>query len=414
MNPILPLNHFVPDGEARLMPDGSFYLYGSYDISGETAYCSHKLHVFSTDNLIDWTDHGICLQSSDIPWAGDGELMYAPDCIYKDGNYYLYFCMTNAGEGVAVSDKPYGYFKNPVPVDYANGDSIDPAIFIDDDGQAYYYWGQFHLNGAKLNTDMHTLDLSTLKTALIDEKRHGFHEGASIRKRNGLYYLVYTDISRGQATCMSYAVSSSPLGPFKKGGVIIDNYGCDPMTWNNHGCIAEFKGQWYVFYHRSSQHSQFNRRMCIEPIYFDQNGWIHEVCLTTQGCEPALPSSGTIAAARACQMKNGLYITPDETGCEILSHASNGCWAAYRYIEFNFPRKLKITAASLINGGTVEIWADDEVIGSCEVTPTGSWRQWQEFACELKPVGGTKTLYLVFHGANLGKRLMEIKELAFS
>ena len=85
MNPILPLTHFVPDGEARLMPDGRMYLYGSYDISGETTYCSDVLHVFSTNDLLHWTDHGICLQSSDIPWAKEGSLMYAPDCICKDG-----------------------------------------------------------------------------------------------------------------------------------------------------------------------------------------------------------------------------------------------------------------------------------------------------------------------------------------
>lgn len=139
MNPILPLNHFVPDGEARLMPDGRLYLYGSYDISGETTYCSDVLYVFSTDDLIHWTDHGICLKSSDIPWAAEGSLMYAPDCIYQDGKYYLYFCMTNSYEGVAVSDTPYGYFTSPSPIPYADRLSIDPAVFIDDDGQAYYW-----------------------------------------------------------------------------------------------------------------------------------------------------------------------------------------------------------------------------------------------------------------------------------
>lgn len=414
MNPILPLTHFVPDGEARLMPDGRMYLYGSYDISGETTYCSDVLHVFSTNDLLHWTDHGICLQSSDIPWAKEGSLMYAPDCICKDGKYYLYFCMTNAYEGVAVSDTPCVPFTNPVPIPYADGSGIDPSVFIDDDGSAYYYWGQFQLSGARLNPDMMSLDLSSLNTCLIDEKRHGFHEGASMRKRNGLYYLVYTDTARGRATCMSYAVSRSPLGPFQKGGVIIDNIYCDPQTWNNHGCIAEFQGQWYVFYHRSSQNSKFNRRMCIEKIYFDENGRIPEVPMTSQGASNPLKAKGTYPASLACQIRNGPYLCPDGNGSgEILTHICNGSWAAYRYFSFETPHSFTITAAARINGGTVEIWADDELIGSCLVRPTGRWDAWQSFSCNLIPVTGVKTLYLTFRGNDLDRRLMEIKEFAF-
>ena len=79
-------------------------------------------------------------------------------------------------------------------------------------------------------------------------------------------------ISRGRATCLDYATSISPLGPFEKGGILIDNTGCDPQSWNNHGSINEFNGQWYVFYHRSSQGSKFNRRVCVEPITFRADG----------------------------------------------------------------------------------------------------------------------------------------------
>lgn len=223
MNPILPLKHFVPDGEARQMPDGRLYRYGSYDISGETAYCSDRLHVFSTGDMKEWKDHGVVLCIEDIPWAAKGSMLYAPDCVYKDGKYYLYFCMNNAQEGVAVSDTPCGPFQDPVPVMYANGDSIDPAVLVDDDGQVYYFWGQFHLRGARMKKDMRTLDMETCRSCVLDEKNHGFHEGACIRKCRGKYYLLYTDTSRGRATCLSYAVSDRPLGPYRKGGM----YGTD-------------------------------------------------------------------------------------------------------------------------------------------------------------------------------------------
>lgn len=232
MNPVLPRQHFVPDSEARVMPDGRLYVYGSYDISGRKGYCSHVLHAFSTDNMIDWVDHGVCFESKDVPFADSKLELFAPDCIYRDGKYYLYFCMKTGVEGVAVSDTPWGPFTDPTPIEGAHKDSIDPSVFIDDDGQAYYFWGQFHLRGAKLNADMRTLDLSTLNTNIIDEKRYGFHEGSSLRKVNGLYYMVYADISRGKANCLGYAVAESPLGPYEYKGIIIDNTGCDPKTWN--------------------------------------------------------------------------------------------------------------------------------------------------------------------------------------
>ena len=126
MNPILPIQNFVPD--------------------------------------VSW---------SDMP-------LYAPDCIYRNGIYYLYFCMAGNDEGVATSTSPYGPFKNAIPVEGAHKDAIDLAIFIDDAEQVYYYWGQFKARGARLKLDMASIEPDTLHTELINEAGHGFHEGASV------------------------------------------------------------------------------------------------------------------------------------------------------------------------------------------------------------------------------------------
>lgn len=412
MNPILPLRHFVPDGEARKMPDGRLYLYGSYDISGESVYCSDRLHVFSTEDLEEWTDHGVALRVSDIPWAPEGSLLYAPDCVCADGKYYLYFCLNNAREGVAVSDMPYGPFRDPVPVENADGNGIDPTVLVDDDGQAYYFWGQFRLMGARLKEDMKTLDMSSFVSGILDEKNHGFHEGASIRKHGGRYYLLYTDTSRGKATCLSCAVADAPLGPYRKCGTVLDNIHCDPETWNNHGSLAEFKGNWYLFYHRSSQNSRFNRRMCIEPVRFTEDGEIREVQMTTQGCGSPLAAPGRIDACRACQVRNGVYIAPGKEG-EVLSHAADGSWAAYKYVDFRQPDTCEIQAASAACAGVAEIWADQMKIGECQVENTGGWEEYRSFSCSLLPVQGKKTFFLVFRSAIPGSRLMEVKELVF-
>ena len=403
MNPILPFQYFIPDVEARQWQDGRMYLYGSYDISGGTTYCSYEYHVFSSADLVYWEHHGQSFRStppgSGVPWAD--EPLYAPDCIYKDGLYHLFFCLSNKSEGVAVSPDPAGPFTNAVPIEGADGDAIDPAVLLDDDGQVYYYWGQFHLRGARLRPDLKGIEPSSLCPDLITEAGHGFHEGASIRKRNGVYYLVYTDISRGRATCLSYATSASPLGPFEKRGVLIDNTGCDPQSWNNHGSIAEFNGQWYLFYHRSSQASNFNRRVCVEPIHFNPDGSIDEVEMTTQGIGWPLDALQTIEAWRACLLSGQVHTEAVGPG-EHLTWIHNGDWAGYKYIDFGSGvSTFQARAGSLAYGGQIEIHLDQPdgpLIGTCEVPRTGGWRKWERVTCPVQSVEGVHAVYLVFKG----------------
>lgn len=423
MNPILPVLHFVPDAEARQWSDGRMYIYGSYDISGDTFYCSNEYRVFSSDNLIDWQDHGVSFTTAEVPWLTWDAPLFAPDCVYKDGKYYLYFCLADNSEGVATSESPAGPFRNAVPVEGPHLDAIDPAVFIDDDGQAYIYWGQYRARGARLNPDMRSIDASTLNTSLINEEEHGFHEGASMRKRNGIYYLVYTDTSRGKATSLAYATSTSPLGPFTKGGIIIDNDGCDPETWNNHGSIAEFNGDWYVFYHRSSQATKYNRRACLERIRFNEDGSIDEVEMTTQGVSGPIDADSRIDAYRACLLSGAVRTEPSDKGAgagedrfgEHLAHIENENWAAYKYIDFGEGRsRFEARAASLTYGGRIEIRLDSPdgaLIGVCDVGRTGGWQSWESFSCGLERTTGVHAVYLVFKG-RVG-RLFNLESFTF-
>ena len=359
MNPLLPENCFVPDAEARVMPDGRLYIYGSWDRSGaeHDDYCSHELHCFSTDDMENWTDHGEIFRNTPeqpgLPWRPDVPL-FAPDAIEKDGKYYLYLCAKHYKEGVAVADSPIGPFAPAEKIEIADGDSIDPSIFVDDDGQAYYFWGQFTLRGAKLADDMKTILPETVTQRLLTEWEHGFHEGASLRKRGNKYYMVYTDISRGKATCMSYAVADSPLGPYKKGGVIVDNIGCDPQTWNNHGSIAEYRGQWYVFYHRSSQNRNTCRRVCAEPIFFDENGMIREVEQTSQGPSAPMNAYAPIRARTACRMMAKCYVDQLEDREVLVSKAGGhwkvADWAEYKYVDFGNDGAISRTFRVLARG----------------------------------------------------------------
>lgn len=400
MNPILSRNYFVPDVEAHVMPDGRLYLYGSFDISGEKSYCSKELHCFSTDDMLSWREEGII-------FCNDGEqskfkehpnvLLYAPDAIYKNGKYYLFICCQGDFEGVAVADSPCGPFSEATPIKGADGDGIDPAIFVDDDGTAYYFWGQFHLRGGILTEDMTALLSESVKDNILTEHEHGFHEGASIRKRNGKYYLVYTDISRGRATCMSYAVSDSPLGPYTKCGVIIDNYGCDPQSWNNHGSIECFKGQWYVFYHRSSQNSNTSRRVCVEPIFFDENGLIYEVQQTCHGAEKPLDATKIIGASIASKLSRDSYIVPVGQGevvvCPCCNYAES--WIEYRMLDFG--EGVSELVLRIKGKGTISARCENRLLGITKF-------QSDDFTSITLPVqfvSGVHTLWILLDGENI-------------
>lgn len=165
---------------------------------------------------------------------------------------------------------------------------------------------------------------------------------------------------------MSYAVSDHPLGPYKKGGVIIDNTGCDPQSWNNHGSIEYFKGQWYLFYHRSSQNSHISRRVCAEPIYFDENGCIQEVPQTCNGPEKPLDAKLNVDASIASRMSHGCYISPIENG-EAVFYRSNyerEEWIEYRVLDFG--DGVSELVLRIKGKGTVSVRCESMLLGSME------------------------------------------------
>ncbi|MDD4453636.1 MAG: family 43 glycosylhydrolase, partial [Proteiniphilum sp.] len=309
-NPICPPGLNIADPTTRVWKDGKLYLYGSRDES-LNYYGSYDHWVLSTSDLLNWefTPNAFASKGpfDQVPFNDD--MLYAPDCMYKNGMYYLYFCQPGGLEGVATSTSPTGPFTNPKELYLKKKNQIDPAVFIDDDGQAYYTWGQFQAKIAKLKPNMTEIDTTSIVENVITEKEHFFHEGNYMVKRNGIYYMVYADMSRkGMPTCIGYATSKSPMGPYKYGGVIIDNDGCDPNNWNNHGSIVEFKGQWYVFYHRTTHGVVNARKACIEPIYFNEDGSINEVEMTSQGAGKPLDAFSTIEAERACLLHGQVRI----------------------------------------------------------------------------------------------------------
>ena len=410
-NPICPPGLNIADPTTRVWKDGKLYLYGSRDES-LNYYGSYDHWVLYTSDLLNWefTPNAFASKGpfDQVPFNDD--MLYAPDCMYKNGMYYLYFCQPGGLEGVATSTSPTGPFTNPKELYLKKKNQIDPAVFIDDDGQAYYTWGQFQAKIAKLKPNMTEIDTTSIVENVITEKEHFFHEGNYMVKRNGIYYMVYADMSRkGMPTCIGYATSKSPMGPYKYGGVIIDNDGCDPNNWNNHGSIVEFKGQWYVFYHRTTHGVVNARKACIEPIYFNEDGSINEVEMTSQGVGKPLDAFSTIEAERACllhgQVRIESYIwdqtnplNPDNNN--QLGQIKNNDRAVYKYINFGDGATLvQMRVAPGSKPGKIIIRMDNSweaPVGTLDVPGGGNGQTWELLTCRLKQVKGVHALHLSF------------------
>ena len=274
--------------------------------------------------------------------------------------------MPDDSEGVAVSDSPEGPFVNPVQLPCGG---IDPAVFIDDDGQAYFYWGQLFSHGVKMNTDMVSFDADIIIDDLVTEEEHFFHEGSSMRKIGDTYYYVYADMERGKPTSLGYATGKSPLGPFTYQGIIIDNDGCDPASWNNHGSIECVNGQWYVFYHRCSRGVQQYRRLCIEPITINADGTIDEVKMTSQGPGEPFEAGEIIYGYQSCGLSGSVYIDTDGQGSEHLAHIAEGDRAVFRYVKSE-PGFTNIVIEAE-GTGEIEVLLDGNCVGNVRITESG-------------------------------------------
>lgn len=418
-NPIVPPGVYLADPSARVWEDGRVYVYGSRD-EGPSSYCSWGYDVVSSSDLLRWEVRRDVFASKgpgdQVPYS-DAPL-YAPDCHIRNGTYFLYYCLasrTNT-EGVATSPSPSGPFTGGRVIDLAGIEEIDPAVFIDDDGQAYYIWGQFKAKMAKLNADMMSIDPATIKDGVLTESEHFFHEGGSMLKRDGLYYFVYAHMGRGnRPTCLGYATSRSPMGPFAYGGIIVDNDHCDPAVWNNHGSLLEFRGRWYVLYHRSTHGSRTMRKACIEPIAFDGDGRIEEVEMTSQGAGGALEARRAIDAARACLLYGNVRIQGSGPDREELGGIRRGDCAGYKYVDFGTGvGGVTVRVAPGVEPGRIELALDQmwsPAVATVEVPGGGDGTAWTELAAKVKAVRGVHALWLRFRGS--GEDLFRVDSFRF-
>jgi len=368
-NPIIR-DQFSADPTARIF-NGKVYLFPSHDIPAPESFprkdwfCMADYHVFSSTNLTDWTDHGVIVSQDKIGWVNPTSYsMWAPDCIERNGKYYFYFPANvktgkGFGIGVAIADKPEGpYVPHPEPITNVRG--IDPCVFIDKDGQAYIYYSLNRIFAARLKDNM--TELASEPVVLGDLPTKGLVEGPFFFERNGIYYLTYPHVEN-KIERLEYAIGDNPLGPFKVTGVIMDE---TPMgTWTNHHSLVQYNGQWYLFYHQSAYSPKFdkNRSVCIDSLFFNEDGTIRKVIPTNRGV-------GITSALEKIEIDRYSHISPtgisvafiDTTntfkGWKAILSKQNS-WITYNTVDFG-NKKLKAVQvnASSQTGGVIQIRLD--------------------------------------------------------
>jgi hypothetical protein len=363
-NPIIR-DQFSADPTARVF-NGKVYLYPSHDIPTppgkklrENWFCMEDYHVFSSENLTDWTDHGVIVTQTKVPWLTRINYdMWAPDCVFKNGKYYFYFPV-GGRIGVATADKPEGpYSVLDKPVEGIRG--IDPCILIDKDGQAYIFTAMGRISVIKLKDNMIETDGQPLTIANLPAK--GLIEGPFAFELNGRYYLTYPHVEN-KTERLEYAMSDSPMGPYKQVGVIMDELpsGC----WTNHQSIVRYKGQWFLFYHDKDYSPNFdkNRSVKVDSLFFNSDGTIRKVIPTLRGVG-ITDALKKIDIDRYSQISNkGVSVAFLDTlntfnGWKTILDKQNA-WIQYNTVDFG-NKKLKSVRVEALSqtGGILQIRID--------------------------------------------------------
>ncbi|VXB56048.1 Beta-xylosidase [Aeromicrobium sp. 9AM] len=307
-SPILP--GFNADPNIVRFGD-TYYIYATTD--GIPGWGSSKFKVWSSKNLVDWTEHGTILDlGPDVSWADSNA--WAPTAAEKDGKYYFYFS-AQQNIGVAVSDSPLGPFTDPIgkplvsKADYGNAQQIDPAVFTDDDGQSYLYWGNGSAYVVPLNADMTSYDVS--KRVKINGLTD-FREGLFMNKRAGKYYLSWSiDDTGSENYRVGYAMSDSPTGPFVNKGEILTKDSSLGILGTGHSSIIQVPGtdDWYIAYHRFGMPGGdgTHRETTIDRLYFNADGTIKKVVPTLESVDPLTYEGAAPQAAISHAGTNGWY-----------------------------------------------------------------------------------------------------------
>ncbi|MBM7542639.1 glycoside hydrolase family 43 protein [Amphibacillus cookii] len=452
-NPLLA-HQFGADPYA-LVFDDRVYIYNThdefeYDANGEIIENSYaninRLSMISSDDLVNWTDHGVVYAAGREGAAKWASQSWAPAAAHKviDGEdkFFLYFANNASGIGVLTSDSPTGPWEDPINKPLISWSTpgvagvtwlFDPAVLVDDDGKAYLYFGGGVPAGEhampntarviELGEDM----TSTVGSAVPIPAPFMF-ESSGINKRDGVYYYSYcTNFYSGERPPgspgggeIAYMTSDHPMGPWEYQGTILQNpWHFFGVGGNNHQDLFLFHDQWYIAYHAQTLSDAMGvakgyRSTHINKVFFNADGSIEEIHADLRGVEPVKklnPYDNIQAETMAWNA--GIDVDVFETTKEgkglALTKIEAGSWTAVSSVDFGQgATKFSAVVSSGATGGTIEVRLDNPegmLIGEVEVPNTGGWEQWQTVSTTVSGVAGVRDVYFVFTGSQSGKHL---------
>ena len=402
---------------APMVHNGTMYVYTGHDEDGADFFWMQEWRVYSSQDMVNWQDHGSPLALESFSWADDRA--WASQTIERNGKFYWYICAHSRlsrgmAIGVAVSDSPTGPFRDAIgkPL-FENGswDHIDPTVMIDDDGQAWLMWGNPRVYYLKLNEDMISysgelgmLDMTeegfgapSMDKREKDKKyKDNYTEGPWLRKVDAskykvepakVYQLLYA--AGGVPEHISYSTAPSPIGPWTYAGVIMPL--CDTKSFTNHCGVADFKGHSYFFYHTGKlpNGGGFGRSVAVEEFKYNADGSFPTIMPTDEGVQPVgkfdpyrKVEAETMAFSKGIKTEQN-----DEVGVYVTD-IHNGDYIKLQNVAFDnkYPRVFKARVASGLRGGQIEIRLDSvhgRCLGTVNVPGTGGWEKWQTITLDL-------------------------------
>jgi arabinoxylan arabinofuranohydrolase len=415
-NPIVQTNYTADP--APMVYNGKVYLYTSHDEDESTWFTMNDWRLYTTEDMVNWTDHGAALSYKEFDWAKMNA--WAPQCIERNGKFYMYVPNTTregkGAIGVAVADSPYGPFIDPLGkplVSNSNAD-IDPTVFIDDDGQAYLFWGNPVCYYLKLNEDMisydgeikqipNTIEAFGKREGKANEQRPTtYEEGPWMYKRNNIYYLFFA--AGPISEHIGYSTSKNIEGPWKYQGVVMPTQG---GSFTNHPGVIDFKGKSYFFYHNAALPggTGFTRSVCVEELKFNKDGTIIPMNMTEgikQSLSPLNPYAKT--EAETISWSEGVKSMKNDVVGNFITAKYNDAYTKVKEVDFRKEGASKFTAriGTTHNGNVaMEIRLDSkdgELLGTVNIPMTGGNDRWALQTIDVKKVSGIHDIYFVFKG----------------
>lgn len=422
-NPIVQ-TWFTPD-PAPYVHNDTVYLFTGHDEDDAQYFKMKDWQLHTSDDMVNWTFRGFPISTATFSWAKQGDNAWASQAIERDGKWFWYICAEDTvkglhGIGVAVADRPEGPYADPLgkPLVPGNWGYIDPSVFIDDDGQAYLFWGNNGLWWAKLNRDMISLDGDVIAVETLNDTdqfgpqvmkmdyqvgerrmKTGYEEGPWVFKRNGKYYLVYA--AGGVPEHMAYSVADKIEGPWRYMGKIQSE---SPGSFTIHGGSIEFKGRNFIFYHTGllPNGGGFRRSSAVEEFSW-RGDTIPFIPFTEKGVIKPIKNLDPYRWVEAETMAESFGLKTDRTqgNHHYITSVNNGDWLGLKNVDFGTiaPAMIKTVARTAKNDSKIQFRLDNlggPVIGEVILSPSADWEE------TLTKINGETTgvhdLYLLFIG----------------